>query len=336
MMYNQKYPGITLLLAGLLSFSSCRAQESGQQLLKLEKEIALPNVIGRIDHIDVDIKRQVAYIAALGNNTLEAIDLKNGKVTGSIKELDEPQGVAYIEKHQELLVANGGTGECGFYNAISLKKTGSIKLADDADDVRYDAESDRIYVGYGGGGIAIIDAANHKQVGDIQLPAHPESFQLDTKANKLWVNLPGSGMIGVADLKQFKVIAKWSKLLPRANFPMAYDEAQHRIIVGYRLPAKLIVYDSETGKEIFSGPMVGDVDDLYWNKATKEVYISGGDGWVNVFKQTGDTTYKQIANIKTRNGARTSLLVPELGLFLIAAKESGDQKAALLVYKIAP
>jgi hypothetical protein len=315
------------------SLMSCQAQEIGKQYLILEKEIALPNIKGRIDHIDINIKDQIAYVAALGNNTLEVVDLKNGKVTGSISGLDEPQGVAYIEKHKEILIANGGTGECGFYNALTLKKTGSIKLADDADDVRYDAETDRIYVGYGHGGIAIIDAANHKQVGDIALPAHPESFQPDAKANKLWVNLPGSGMVGVADLKQLKLTAKWSKLLPRANFPMAYDKAQHRIIVGYRAPAKLMVYDSETGKELFSAPMVGDVDDLYWDAKNKSVYISGGGGAVNIFKQTNDTTYQKIADIKTRNGARTSLLVPESGLFLIAARADGDQPAALLVYK---
>lgn len=166
-----------LLFAGVLFTTSCDAQnESGKQYLTLEKEIVLPGVKGRIDHIDINVKDQIAYIAALGNNTVEMVDLKNGKVTGSIKGLDEPQGVAYIAKHQEILVANGRTGECGFYNAVSLKKTGSIKLKDDADDVRYDAEADKIYVGYGSGSIAIIDAASHKQVSDILLPAHPESF----------------------------------------------------------------------------------------------------------------------------------------------------------------
>ena len=120
---------------------------------------------------------------------------------------------------------------------MTFKKTGSIKLSDDADDVRYDSGEDKIYVGYGSGGIAIIDAASHKQTSDIILPAHPESFQLDTRVGKLWLNLPGSGIIGGADLKTLKLIAKWSKLLPRANFPMAYDEEQHRIIIGYRLPA---------------------------------------------------------------------------------------------------
>jgi hypothetical protein len=136
--------------------------------------------------------------------------------------------------------------------------------------------------------------------------------------------------------KKLTETAKWSKLLPRANFPMAYDKAQHRVIVGYRVPAKLIVYDSQTGKEIFSAPMVGDVDDLYWDQTSKQIFISGGGGEVNIFKQTGDTAYQQIANIKTRSGARTSLLVPELGLFLIAARANGDQQAALLVYRTNP
>lgn len=332
-----RYQWMMLLLAVFFLTNSCNAQnESEKQFLTLKQTISLPNVKGRIDHIDMNVKDQVAYIAALGNNTLEIVDLKSGKVTGSIKGLDEPQGVAYISKHGEIFVANGGTGECDFYNAETLKKTGSIKFNDDADDVRYDADADKIYVGYGSGGIAIIDGASHKQVGDIPLPAHPESFQLDAKADKLWVNLPGSGMVGVADLKTLKLTAKWSKLLPRANFPMAYDEVQHRVIVGYRVPAKLIVYDSQTGKEIFSGPMVGDVDDLYWDAKSKSIYISGGGGAVNIFKQTGDKVYQQVANIKTRNGARTSFLAPELGLFLIAARADGGQKAALLVYKTNP
>lgn len=325
------------LLVGMLSCvlgNSWAQNRSKVPILTLEKEIAMPGVKGRIDHIDINLKDQVAYMAALGNNTVEVVDLKSGKVTGRITGLDEPQGVAYIAKHQEVFVANGGTGECGFYNAITLKKTASIKLVDDADDVRYDAEADKIYVGYGSGGIAIIDGASRKQRGNIPLPAHPESFQVDAKANKLWVNLPGSGMVGVADLKQLKLIGKWSRVLPRSNFPMAYDEKQQRIIVGYRLPAKLIIYDSKTGKEVYSTPMVTDVDDLYWDPASKQILISGGGGSVNIFKQTGNTTYQKVADVKTRNGARTSLLVPELHLFLIAARADGQEKAALLVYKV--
>ncbi len=325
----------SILFACCILLMSCKSQPGfGQELLKLEKEIALPSVKGRIDHIDINVKDQIAYVAALGNNTVEVVDLKKRLVLHSITGLSEPQGVAYIANHHEIFIANGGTGECIFYNALTFQKTGSIKYNNDADDVRYDEVTDRIYVGYGGGGIGIIDAATHKPVADIKLPAHPESFQLDTKEGKLWVNLPGSGSIGVVDIKDGKLIDQWKRLLPRSNFPMAYDAVQHRIMVGFRIPATLKVLDSRTGKELFSSGMVGDVDDFYWDEKTKQILISGGGGSVNIFKQTGET-YKQVADIKTRNGARTSLFVPELRLFLLAARENNNQPASLLVYRLA-
>ncbi|MBS1528491.1 MAG: YncE family protein, partial [Bacteroidetes bacterium] len=136
------------------------------------------------------------------------------------------------------------------------------------------------------------------------------------------------------DIKQPKLVEKWKRLLPRANFPMAYDAGQHRVIIGYRIPATLKVLDSNTGKEIFSSGMAGDADDLYWDDKTKQILVSGGSGSVNVFKQTGAATYKEIANIPTRDGARTSLWVPELRLFILAARATGDHQAALLIYKL--
>lgn len=293
----------------------------------------MPDVKGRIDHLDIDLQSQVIFVAALGNNTVEAVDLKSGKILHTITGLDEPQGVAYISKHHELIVANGGTGECSFYNTLSWQKTASVKYNDDADDVRYDAQTDLIYVGYGGGGIGIIDAAMHKQIGNIPLASHPESFQLDSKENKVWVNLPGSGAVIMADINSRKVIANWKHLLPRSNFPMAYDAVQHRLFIGYRLPATLKVLDSQTGKELFSSGMVGDVDDFYWDDHTKQLFISGGGGSVNIFRQSGDT-YKQVADLKSRSGARTSLWVPELQTFILAARQSNDKMAALLVYHL--
>jgi len=332
-MKRQNITALSLFIT-CLTITSCHGQANlNAQYLKLEKEIVLDGVKGRIDHIDIDIKDQIAYVAALGNNTVEIVDLKKGTVIHSIKGLDEPQGVAYISKHNEIFVANGGTGECDFYNAADFKKTASVKFSDDADDARYDAASDKIFVGYGTGGIGIIDATTHKITGYITLPAHPESFQLDTKEGTLWINLPGASMIVVADIKEAKLKNQWKKLLPRSNFPMAYDETGHRLMIGYRFPATLKIIDSHTGEEIFSAPMVGDADDLYWDEKTKQIFVSGGGGAINIFKQAG-STYKLLANIKTPDGARTSLLIPELRLFILATRKNGADAAKLLVYKL--
>ena len=162
---HKKYAMMILVSAVLLNCSTT-VQQSDE--LKLEKAISLPSVKGRIDHMDVNMKDRIVYVAALGNNSVEVLDITKGIALHSIKALDEPQGVAYIPQQQEIFVANGGNGDCYFYNANGFEKTATIHLSSDADDVRYDSTNELIYVGYGTGGIAVIDARSQKQTGEIK------------------------------------------------------------------------------------------------------------------------------------------------------------------------
>src|SRR6266404_8055916 len=184
---------IFLLICFEYIYLGCKGQKPfGENLLVEQTTIPMNGVKGRIDHMDVNLKEKIVYVAALGNNSVEVVDINKGKILQSIKDLDEPQGVGYIPQQQEIFVASGGNGDCYFYNAHSFEKTATIHLFSDADDVRYDSTTEKIYVGYGGGGIAIIDARQHKQTGDIKLPAHPEGFELDRNLNKLFINVPGT------------------------------------------------------------------------------------------------------------------------------------------------
>lgn len=338
-----KYIGLGLLLGG---FSGCSAQPSyGTDQLRLVQTIPMAGVKGRIDHLDVNLKDGVVYVAALGNNTLEVVDLAAGRVIHSITGLDEPQGVGYIPSTGEVVVANGGSGDCYFYNARTWEKVATVRLGSDADDVRVDSAAGRVYVGYGSGGIAVIDAGTHRQVGDIKLPAHPESFQLDKGLRLLFVNIPDAHIVGVVDLEKSLLVGKWENGTASANFPMAVDTARHRVLVGYRHPAKLVVYDGLTGKVLGSGVMTGDADDLYYDDATGKIFVSGGAGAVSVFGeddgaqqpgggQQGNGAYRQMANIPTRSGARTSLLVPGRRMLVVAARAGSGEPAGLLVYQL--
>src|SRR5512140_608089 len=99
-MISHRFPSLIIVLAVLLSGCS-NSHSFGQPVLKLVKEISLPNVKGRIDHLDIDVQNQVVFVAALGNNTVEVADMKTGKVLHTITGLSEPQGLAYIPKHHE-------------------------------------------------------------------------------------------------------------------------------------------------------------------------------------------------------------------------------------------
>ncbi|HEV8504222.1 MAG TPA: YncE family protein [Chitinophagaceae bacterium] len=322
-----------LLLLACCLCNSCHSQKTfGTDELTLRQTIPLANVKGRIDHMDADIKKQVVFMSALGNNSLEIVDIKNGKHLHSIKKLSEPQGVIFIPQTNEIMVANGGDGRCQFYNAETFQTMGTIELGSDADDIRYDSVDRKVYVGYGRGGIAEIDPVKHLKTADVKLSEHPEGFQLDKSLKKIFVNVPDANQIDVIDLKSAGVIAKW-KTEYSANFPMAIDESGHIIFIGYRHPAELVAIDENTGKTIAVTGLIGDADDLYYDGRSKKIYASGGSGAINVYLFE-NAVFKQISGIPTRSGARTSLLIPALNAFILAERATGNEAAQLSVYNV--
>jgi hypothetical protein len=320
-----------------INYSACVAQPSfGTDKLILQKNIAMPGVKGRLDHLDVDLKHQLVYVAALGNNSVEVIDLKLGKLIHSIGGLDEPQGIGYIPQHEEVFIANGGNGDGYFFNTQTFQKIATVHMGSDADDVRYDSVERKIYVGYGNGGIAIINADNHELITNIKLPAHPESFQLDKRLRQIFVNLPEAGMVGIIDMSGERLVNKWITKDLSANFPMALDEVNHHVFVGFRKPARLVTLDGKMSRLLSSNAMVGDSDDLYYDSVSKSIIVSGGDGAISIFSKTESGQFKQTANIPTRKGARTSLLIVPFRLFVVAARAESSNEASLMVYKFLP
>ncbi len=325
---------IPILIALLADGGASKAQTAPP--VKRVQFIPLPGVEGRIDHLAADPAGKRLFVAALGNNTLEVVDLAAGKRVQSLGGLHEPQGIRYVASLHRLFVANGQSGDCVVFDADTYRELRRIELGDDADNVRYDAAAGRIYVGYGSGAIAVLVAKGYGRAGTFPLPRHPESFQLEERGSRLYVNVPGAGQIAIIDRTTGTTVATWPVSEARANFPMALDEGNHRLFVGCRNPAQLLVFDTDTGKVTASLPIVGDTDDLYYDAAHKRLYISGGEGYLDVIGQEGPDRYCQILRVETAAGARTSIFVPELSRLYVAVPHRGAQGAGLLVFAVSP
>src|SRR5262249_4952917 len=312
----------------VLLISTIVACAQTAQPLHLEKKIELPDVQGRIDHMSLDIRGQRLFVAALGNNTVEVIDLKAGKRINTISGLQEPQGVLYAATGNRLYVANGKDGTVRIFDGISLKPLQTVEFGDDADNLRYDSDTQHIYVGYGGGGLREFDSAGHK-IAETKLDAHPESFQLEKNEPRIYVNLPKSLKIAVLDREKHTVVGTWRVGGPLANYPMALDEADHRLFVVTRFPARLLVFDTKTGKIVQSLSAVGDCDDVFYDQSRKRIYASGGEGAISVFVQQSADQYKEVARITTVKGARTSFFSPELNRLYLAVRREGSQAARI-------
>ena len=299
--------------------------------LHLEKTIELPDVQGRIDHMSIDVKGQRLFVSALGNNTVEVIDIKAGKRVKTITGLAEPQGVLYVPATDRLYVANAKDGSVRIFDGTSYALLKTLDYGDDADNLRYDADRQTALVGYGGGALGAIDKEGNK-VAETKLDAHPESFQLEKGSTRIYINLPKSRKVAVVDREKHTIIGTWRTGMAFANYPMALDEADHRLFVVTRVPARLLVFDTNAGKIIQSLSSVGDCDDVFYDQARKQIYASGGEGAISVFGQKDPDHYKELARITTVKGARTSFFSADLDRFFLAVRRQGAQAAEIRVF----
>jgi DNA-binding beta-propeller fold protein YncE len=326
-------PALLLLLATAAALAGMLLVAAAErEVLQLEDKIPLGHVKGRIDHMAIDLGRRHLFVAELGNDSLGVVDLQTKRVVRRIDGLNEPQGVAFVPATDTLYIASAGDGSVRLFRGQDLTETGSLALGTDADNVRVDQPGGQVLVGYGQGALAVIDAEQAKKTGDITLNGHPEGFRLESTGSRIFVNVPEARSIEVIDRQAGKVVAKWSTGTSGGNFPMALDEASRRILVVFRRPATLAAFSAQDGSPVASAPTCGDADDVFADATRHRVYVSCGDGHLDVFEpQAG--TFRQLARIPTVPGARTSLFVPELDRLLLAVRERDWEQAAIWIYR---
>ena len=274
--------------------------------LVLTEAIPIPGVQGRFDHFGFDGGNRL-FVAALGNNSVEVVDISARVRDRSLTGIPRPQGVLYAPDAKKLFVASS-QGMLRIFDGTNYDRLKEIDFHGDVDNLRYDASRHRVYVGYGEeetGAIGTVDALTNERLPEqYKLGAHPESFQLESQGPNVYVNLPDLKQIAVINRKT-GAITRWPMTLEH-NFPMALDEPDHRLFVVTHEPARLAVFDTVTGHAVAELPCVQDADDAYYDSARKRVYISGGEGFINVFQQADPDNYSLLAKVPSTLGARTS------------------------------
>lgn len=333
--------GSFLLLALAVLVAQARSQQipSNEESapLVLDRIIPMPSVQGRIDHMTVDVKAGRVFAAIYGNDTVEVLDVHRAREIAVIRGgLDEPQGVAFLPRANRIVVSSSVGGTCTIFDGSNYSRIGSVSFGDDADQVRYDASAHRIFVGYADGAIGMIDTQTWQTLPErFQLGAHPESFQVDDGGQRIYVNLASKGEIGVIHLDTHS-IEKWKLTDASENFPMALDVADRRIFVGARRPARLLVLDMDTGRQIASLPGAADTDDMWYDATRRRIYIPSGEGFIFVYQQIDADHYERIAKIPAAIGARTSAYFGQVGKhnsLYVAVPPRSDRGAEMWVFE---
>jgi DNA-binding beta-propeller fold protein YncE len=258
-----------------------------------------------------------------------------------------PHAERYVPASNELLVSIGdeAEGALKILNGTTFETLATFKILVDADGIAYDPATQYVYIENGGKDagnteycvVSVIDTANRKNITDIRVDgAELEAMAVEHSGTRLFVNMKTLKQVGVVDRNKLQVISTWPLPGAGVNTPLALDEMHHRLFVGAREPAEVVVLDTDTGKVIAKIPCVGEADDMFYDEARKRIYVTGDEGFISIIAQADADHYEPVAKLRTRPGARNSLFVPELGRFFVAVPSEGQKEAELLVFQVEP
>lgn len=281
--------------------------------------------------MSIDVDRGRLYVAALGSDSVEVVDLRAGMRVDRITSLHEPQGVLFVGRTNRLIVANGSGGGVQAFADGRAPAVAAQASLDDADNLRLDSSSGQVYVGYGKA-LAVLDPDALRVIGRVDLAGHPESFQIESAGRRLFVNVPDAGHVAVVDRIDGKVTATWRVEGAWRNFPMVLDERAHRLFIATRMPARLVTFDTGSGTQIDQTQVCGDADDLFIDEAKDRIYVVCGDGTISIGRREGER-YVMDQAIATSPGARTGLFVPQWSTLFVAAPARGGSPAEIRAYR---
>jgi DNA-binding beta-propeller fold protein YncE len=338
-----------LIVLALALVCVVKAPAQDKTPLRLVQTISLSGLQRHWDHFGVDAKGNRLFLTSEDEPVVDVFDLKTNKLIHTITGLKGSHNVLAFPDLKKIFVVDGEASDLKIFNYDTYELMGRTELSIDADPAVYDPATKYLYVVNGGRAaktpyclISVVDTVSGKKLADIKLDTNRlESMALEKSGQRLFVNMTTANKIGVVDRQKRTLIDTWTVTSALENVPMQYDESTHRLFVATRKPSRMVVVNTDTGKEVASLPTADSVDDLAYDAAHHRIYVPGGNlngavGAVTVIQQKDADHYEVLANIPTKPGARTARFVPELNKYYVSVSTKAPQEAQVLVYDVVP
>jgi hypothetical protein len=95
---------------------------------------------------------------------------------------------------------------------------------------------------------------------------------------------------------------------------------------------KLVVFDTNAGKPIASLDIASEPDGVSFDAKRRLLYISYGQGSLDVVRQNDANHLEFVTSIPTAKGAATSIFLPELDRSVLAVPQRDSHNAEIRLY----
>jgi DNA-binding beta-propeller fold protein YncE len=329
------------LVAATATPESAQAPDSTMSaVLKPITSFALAKeVTGPFDHFGIDVVGHRLFATAEDYHAVLVLDLETGKTIHEIKDIAKPHAILYRGDLDRIYVTDGVDGSLKIFDGKTYRLSQRIELEKDTDSIGFDPVSNLLYVVSGGKDagqtsslLSAIDTNTGKKTAELKIEGETlEAMALDTFRPKLYLNNAAKSRIEVINRWKGTLVAEWPVTMGKRNVAMALDEPHQRLFAACR-SGQIVVFDSNTGRELQAVPIAEGVDDLVYDATSRRLYAAGG-GFVEVIEQKDADHYNSLGRISTGTLARTALLVPQINRYFVAIPQSKDTAASIAVFE---
>jgi len=328
--------------AGPPAPGNASASAGAGAVLVPEGRTELPGYSGDFDHFAADLPGNRLFLAAEDHGTLEVFDLHSGKHLKTVTGFETPHSIFLIPQTHRILVTDGSES-IKVLDDATLAPAGSIKLHPGADSIGYDGASGHLFVVTGGKDVKLteswleeIDPVSTRKIGDVHLDAaHVEAMAVEQHGPHIYLNVTDKNYVAVIDKATRRIVAQWPVHEARQNALAQVDEGARRLFIVSRDPARFIVLDTANGASTASLPAPMRCDAEIFDAASRRIYVPGGEGYIGVYAQSDAGHYAELARVKSAGGAKTAILVPELGrLYVAVSPGEGKTGGAIIWFKV--
>jgi len=311
------------LLIAVISFALC-GSVAAQGTWAVEKTLHIGGE-GGMDYVTLDAQSHRLYVPR--STHVLVIDADSGKTVADITGQKHNHGVALAPEAGRGFISDG-EGAVVIFDLKTNAVLGTLKARPDADGILYDKASGLVLVVSGDDGVLMtikpdVDPKSGSIDATIDLGGKPEYLATDG-AGKAYINLEDKDQVAVVDLKAKKVLAHWPVAPGGSPVGMSIDTAKHRLFVGCRKPAKLIVMSTDDGKVIADLPIGAGVDATKFDG--QQAFASCRDGKLNVAAENASGKFEIVQTVTTPLGAKTMDVDPETHKIYMPTFEFEEQK----------
>jgi len=328
---------------GLLAVCSLKAYCTDPPPLKLVATYEFPaDIKGNFDHLTVDVRGHRLFATPQEHKSVEVIDLRSGKWIQTIPGIEVPHALLYRRDLDRLYVTDGKTGDLKIFSGKTYKLIKSVELLIGADNMGYDPTTKYLYIANGGkeanmsySMMSVVDTTSGVKIDDIKIDGETvEASVVEKSGSRIYVNNRTKNRVEVIDRNTHKILASWPMSLGNTAGPIALDEANHRLFVACR-SGQIVVFNTETGRELMALPIGGRVDDLAFDPKSKRLFAAcGTPGTVDVYEETGPDRFRSLGKVATGPVGKNGWLAPELNRYFVPVPQHENKNAEVLVYQV--